>query len=106
MSADLRGLHFGKWTVLRPAVMRAGNGHHLWWCRCACKRTTTTVQDTNLTRGGSRQCRKCKADDSTMRAAAKRGDLSTHPRQSKGSSRIPTASRSNRSGPNSAPTNS
>ncbi|MGD1021097.1 MAG: hypothetical protein ABSA12_17470, partial [Verrucomicrobiia bacterium] len=62
--ADLTGMRFGKWLVLKDAGMRvfysAGREYsrHMWLCRCDCG-TQKEVYRGNLTGGRSAGCRRC-----------------------------------------------
>lgn len=51
------GQKFGKFTVLRVSS-RSNPKHCLWACRCSCGKISD-VQESNLIRGGSTQCRSC-----------------------------------------------
>jgi hypothetical protein len=54
--ADLTGMRFGKWTVLKYAGRKASK--RMWFCRCDCG-VQKQVPHHNLTRGHSKQCRRC-----------------------------------------------
>jgi hypothetical protein len=63
--ANLAGMRFGRWTVLKSAetkmyVSPAGEKflRRLWLCRCDCG-VEKNVPGANLTRGLSTQCQKC-----------------------------------------------
>ena len=62
--ADLTGMRFGKWAVLKYAAdkVRYYGGHRLftrmWLCRCDCG-VEKQVAHHNLTKGQSKQCQQC-----------------------------------------------
>ena len=65
---DLNGRRFGRWTVLamHPERYRSGRYHCLvrWLCRCDCG-TERVVIGSNLYRGKSTSCGKCRTPDLT-----------------------------------------
>ena len=54
--ADLTGLRFGKWTVLKYAGKKSSK--RMWLCRCDCG-VQKQVQHYNLTEGHSKKCQQC-----------------------------------------------
>ena len=64
--ADLTGMRFGKWVVLKDAgkkVHLSGgrkSSRHMWLCRCDCG-VQKQVYRSNLTEGRSTQCRRCRS---------------------------------------------
>jgi hypothetical protein len=64
--ADLTGMRFGKWVVLKDAGIRVclsggrKSSRHMWLCRCDCG-TQQEVDRANLTGGRSTQCRRCRS---------------------------------------------
>lgn len=63
--ADLTGMRFGKWVVLKDAGMRVytsggqSYSRQIWLCRCDCG-TEKDVYRGNLIQGRSTQCTRCK----------------------------------------------
>jgi len=63
--ADLTGMRFGKWLVLKDAGMRVYSPggrrylRHMWLCRCDCG-TQQELYRGNLTGGRSTRCRRCR----------------------------------------------
>lgn len=52
---DMTGEYVGRWTVLRRAGRRAGNGQALWLCQCDCG-TQTAHSGSNLRRRRTLSC--------------------------------------------------
>ena len=69
--ADLTGMRFGKWVVLKDAGMKVyyaatrRYSRHMCLCRCDCG-TQKEVYRSNLTGGRSTQCKRCKQTTHAM----------------------------------------
>jgi hypothetical protein len=79
---DLIGMRFGRWTILalHPERYRS-SGHHClvrWLCRCDCG-TERVVIGSNLYRGKSTSCGKCRTPDLTGRRIGNWIVLALHP---------------------------
>jgi hypothetical protein len=64
-SVDLRGATVGRWTVVALEPERSA-GHVRWTCRCACG-FEAAVRATNLKRGISRGCYRCRLPDAVAK---------------------------------------
>ena len=64
--ADLTGMRFGKWVVLKDAGMKVYSPggrrylRHMWLCRCDCGKQKQVCRG-NLTGGRSTQCGQCRS---------------------------------------------
>lgn len=61
MSKNLIGERFGSFLVIDRAE-RTGDYHSNWLCLCDCG-NVRIVLGTNLTRGKSKKCKKCKINE-------------------------------------------
>jgi hypothetical protein len=57
-SHELKGMIFGRWTVISYFGKKRQNEGHLWLCRCECG-IEKEVREGNLLCGGSRGCSEC-----------------------------------------------
>ena len=63
---DLTGKQFGKWTVLKLAGKKKGQG--LWLCRCQCG-NENIVNTYNLMHGRSKGCKNCSSFEARKKAS-------------------------------------
>jgi len=53
---ELKGKHFGEWSVITEAEKKNGKLH--WWCECSCG-VIKEVSQLNLMHGKSTKCKSC-----------------------------------------------